>query len=87
MNALIAKSAMDRRMAEIITPVIEDMGFDLQRLALSAHQPHAHQLKPHILNDGGYDFSQSAVHRRFCNEVVHVVSKANTGTKKRASGP
>ncbi|MEO1138755.1 MAG: ribosome maturation factor RimP [Pseudomonadota bacterium] len=33
-NDLIAKSAMDRRMAEIITPVIEDMGFELVRVRL-----------------------------------------------------
>ncbi|MFY9237652.1 MAG: ribosome maturation factor RimP [Roseovarius sp.] len=33
-NDLIAKAAIDRRMAEIITPVIEDMGFDLVRVRL-----------------------------------------------------
>ena len=27
-NDLIAKAAMDRRLAEIVTPVIEDLGFD-----------------------------------------------------------
>ena len=33
-NDLIAKAAMDRRFAEIITPVIEDMGFELVRIRL-----------------------------------------------------
>jgi len=33
-NDLIAKAAMDRRIAEIITPVIEDMGFELVRVRL-----------------------------------------------------
>ncbi len=33
-NDLIAKAAIDRRMAEIITPFIEDMGFDLVRVRL-----------------------------------------------------
>ena len=33
-NALIAKAAMDRRLAEIITPVIEDLGFELVRIRL-----------------------------------------------------
>jgi ribosome maturation factor RimP len=33
-NDLIAKSAMDRRMAEILTPVIEDMGYELVRVRL-----------------------------------------------------
>jgi len=34
MTDLIAKSAMDRRLAEIVTPVIEDMGFELVRIRL-----------------------------------------------------
>ncbi|MDO5605143.1 MAG: ribosome maturation factor RimP [Paracoccus sp. (in: a-proteobacteria)] len=33
-NDLIARTAIDRRLAEIITPVIEDMGFELVRLRL-----------------------------------------------------
>ncbi|NIZ10358.1 ribosome maturation factor RimP [Pseudooceanicola sp. HF7] len=31
---LIAKTAIDRRLAEIVTPVIEDMGFELVRIRL-----------------------------------------------------
>ncbi|WP_368185511.1 ribosome maturation factor RimP [Aestuariibius sp. HNIBRBA575] len=34
MSDLIAKAAMDRRVAEIITPVIEDMGYELVRVRL-----------------------------------------------------
>ncbi len=34
MNDLIAKAAIDRRLAEIITPVIEDLGFELVRVRL-----------------------------------------------------
>ncbi|EAQ07492.1 ribosome maturation factor RimP [Yoonia vestfoldensis] len=34
MNDLIAKAAVDRRIAEIITPVIEDMGFEVVRVRL-----------------------------------------------------
>lgn len=33
-NDLIAKAAIDRRLAEIITPVIEDLGYELVRLRL-----------------------------------------------------
>lgn len=33
-NTLIAKAAIDRRLAEIITPVIEDLGFELVRVRL-----------------------------------------------------
>ena len=34
MTDLIAKTAIDRRLAEIIQPVIEGMGFELVRLRL-----------------------------------------------------
>ena len=34
MSDLIAKATMDRRVAEIITPVIEDLGFELVRVRL-----------------------------------------------------
>ncbi|MGB3406887.1 MAG: ribosome maturation factor RimP [Jannaschia sp.] len=34
MSDLIAKTAMDKRLAEIVAPVIEDMGFELVRLRL-----------------------------------------------------
>ena len=34
MNDLITKAAIDRRIAEIITPVIEDMGFEVVRVRL-----------------------------------------------------
>lgn len=34
MTDLIAKTAIDRRLAEIITPVIEDLGFELVRVRL-----------------------------------------------------
>ncbi|MCG7493963.1 ribosome maturation factor RimP [Thalassobius sp. Cn5-15] len=33
-NDLIAKAAMDRRLAEIVSPVVEDMGFELVRIRL-----------------------------------------------------
>ena len=35
MNDLIAKAAIDRRIAEIITPVVEDMGFEIVRVRLT----------------------------------------------------
>ncbi|MBV7411067.1 ribosome maturation factor RimP [Maritimibacter sp. DP1N21-5] len=34
MNDLVAKTAIDRRLAEIVRPVIEDMGYELVRLRL-----------------------------------------------------
>ncbi|MEO9515927.1 MAG: ribosome maturation factor RimP [Paracoccaceae bacterium] len=39
-NSLIAKAAMDRRLAEIIEPVIADMGYELVRIRLmSGNEP------------------------------------------------
>ncbi|CAG0911957.1 unnamed protein product, partial [Cyprideis torosa] len=38
MSDLIAKTAMDKRLAEIVGPVVEDMGFDLVRLRLMGGQ-------------------------------------------------
>lgn len=38
MSDLIAKTSMDRRMAEILTPVIEGMGFELVRIRLMGGQ-------------------------------------------------
>ncbi len=34
MSDLIAKAAMDRKLAEIVAPILEDMGFELVRLRL-----------------------------------------------------
>ncbi len=43
-NDLIAKAVIDRRMAEIITPVIEDMGFELVRVRLMSGKTHILQI-------------------------------------------
>ncbi len=58
-NDLIAKAAIDRRMAEIITPVIEDMGFELVRVRLMSGKSTTLQImadKP----DGGIEVDDCA---------------------------
>jgi ribosome maturation factor RimP len=58
-NDLIAKAAIDRRMAEIITPVIEDMGFELVRVRLMSGKTTTLQImadKP----DGGIEVDDCA---------------------------
>lgn len=58
-NDLIAKAAIDRRMAEIITPVIEDMGFELVRVRLMSGKATTLQImadKP----DGGIEVDDCA---------------------------
>jgi ribosome maturation factor RimP len=44
MSDLIAKTAIDRKLAEIISPVIEDMGFELVRLRLLGGSTHTLQI-------------------------------------------
>jgi len=44
MSDLIAKTAMDRRLAEIVTPVIEGMGYELVRLRLMGGKTHNLQI-------------------------------------------
>ncbi len=58
-NDLIAKAAIDRRMAEIITPVIEDLGFELVRVRLMSGKTTTLQImadKP----DGGIEVDDCA---------------------------
>ncbi len=44
MNDLIAKAAIDRRIAEIVTPVVEDMGFEVVRVRLMSGKEHVLQI-------------------------------------------
>ena len=65
-NDLIAKAAMDRRMAEIITPVIEDLGFELVRVRLMSGKTTTLQImadKP----EGGIEVDD-------CAEISNAVS-------------
>ncbi|MGB1443569.1 MAG: ribosome maturation factor RimP, partial [Paracoccaceae bacterium] len=51
-NSLIAKTAMDQRIAEIINPVIEDMGFELVRIRLMGGQTKTLQIMADKPNGG-----------------------------------
>ncbi|QGY00105.1 ribosome maturation factor RimP [Roseovarius faecimaris] len=65
-NDLIAKAAIDRRMAEIVTPVIEDMGYELVRIRLMGGKSTMLQImadKP----DGGIEVDD-------CAEISNAVS-------------
>jgi ribosome maturation factor RimP len=58
-NDLIAKAAIDRRLAEIITPVIEDLGYELVRVRLMSGKETVLQImadKP----DGGIEVDDCA---------------------------
>ncbi|MEX0364522.1 ribosome maturation factor RimP [Ruegeria sp. HKCCD8929] len=65
-NDLIAKAAIDRRLAEIITPVIEDMGYELVRIRLMSGKQTTLQImadKP----EGGIEVDD-------CAEISNAVS-------------
>ncbi|WP_037228179.1 ribosome maturation factor RimP [Roseobacter sp. GAI101] len=70
-NDLIAKAAIDRRMAEIITPVIEDMGFELVRVRLMSGKTTTLQImadRP----DGGIEVDELALVSQAVSAVLDV---------------
>lgn len=58
-NDLIAKAAIDRRLAEIVTPVIEDMGFELVRIRLMSGKSTTLQIMADK-SDGGIEVDDCA---------------------------
>jgi ribosome maturation factor RimP len=70
-NDLIAKAAIDRRMAEIITPVLEDMGYELVRVRLMSGKSTTLQImadKP----DGGIEVDDCAAISTAISAVLDV---------------
>ncbi|SHJ84801.1 ribosome maturation factor RimP [Shimia gijangensis] len=59
MSDMIAKAAMDRKLADIITPVIEDMGFELVRLRLMGGNTKTLQIMAER-PDGGIEVDECA---------------------------
>ena len=66
MSDMIAKAAIDRKLADIITPVIEDMGFELVRLRLMGGKTHTLQIMAER-PDGGIEVDE-------CAEISNAVS-------------
>ena len=58
-NDLIAKAAMDRRIAGIITPVIEDLGYELVRVRLMGGKSHILQIMAER-SEGGIEVDDCA---------------------------
>ncbi len=59
MSDLVAKASMDRRIAEIIAPVIEDLGFELVRVRLMAGKTRTLQIMAER-PDGGIEVDDCA---------------------------
>ncbi len=68
MSDLIAKAPIDRRLAEIVTPVIEDMGFEVVRIRLMGGKTHTLQIMAER-PDGGIEVDE-------CAEISNAVSAA-----------
>lgn len=66
MSNLIAKTAIDRRLAEIVAPVIEDMGFELVRLRLMGGKTNTLQIMAER-PEGGIEVDE-------CGEISNAVS-------------
>ena len=65
-NDLIAKAAIDRRLAEIVTPVIEDMGYELVRIRLMSGKTATLQIMA--------DKPQGGIEVDDCAEISNAVS-------------
>jgi ribosome maturation factor RimP len=59
MSDLVAKATMDRRLAEIITPVLEDMGFELVRVRFMGGRSKTVQIMAER-PDGGIEVDECA---------------------------
>jgi len=70
-NDLIAKAAIDRRMAEIITPVIEDLGYELVRIRLMSGKSTILQVMADKPN-GGIEVDDCAVISNAISAVLDV---------------
>jgi ribosome maturation factor RimP len=66
MSNMIAKTAIDRRLAEIVAPVIEDMGFELVRLRLQSGKTSTLQIMAER-PEGGIEVDE-------CAEISNAVS-------------
>ena len=80
-NDLIAKAAIDRRLAEIITPVIEDLGYELVRVRLMSGK------ELQLLVCGEDDVDLATVRPRAARPQPRTGSSAPGGLAAHALGP
>jgi ribosome maturation factor RimP len=85
-NDLIAKSAMDRRMSEILTPVIEGMGFEVVRIRLMGGMAKTLQImveRP----DGGIEVDECALISTAISAVLDVEDPLEDAYALEVSSP
>ena len=86
MNDLIAKSALDRRMSEILTPVIEGMGFEVVRIRLMGGMAKTLQImveRP----DGGIEVDECALISTAISAVLDVEDPLEDAYALEVSSP
>ncbi|MGV6810920.1 MAG: ribosome maturation factor RimP [Brevirhabdus sp.] len=86
MNDLIAKAAIDRRMAEIITPVIEDMGYELVRVRLMGGKTRTLQIMAQR-PDGGIEVDDCAAISTAVSAILDVEDPLEDAYTLEVSSP
>ncbi|MGX9352493.1 ribosome maturation factor RimP [Shimia sp. W99] len=71
MSDLIAKAAIDRKLADIVAPVIEDMGFELVRLRLMGGKTHTLQIMAER-PEGGIEVDECAAISNAISAILDV---------------
>lgn len=86
MSELIAKAALDRRLADIVTPVIEDLGFELVRLRLMGGNTKVLQVMAER-PDGGIEVDDCATISTAISAVLDVEDPIAEGYTLEVSSP
>lgn len=86
MSDLIAKTAMDRRLAEIVTPTIEGMGFELVRIRLQGGKSPLLQVMAER-PDGGIEVDECAEISTAISAVLDVEDPIVDGYTLEVSSP
>ncbi|WP_435140128.1 ribosome maturation factor RimP [Pseudopelagicola sp. nBUS_19] len=71
MSELIAKTVIDRKLAEIVAPVIEDMGFELVRLRIMGGNTHTLQIMAER-PEGGIEVDECAAISNAVSAILDV---------------
>lgn len=86
MSNLIAKTALDRRMTEIVTPVIEDMGFELVRLRMQGGETPTLQIMAER-PEGGIEVDDCAAISNAVSALLDVEDPISDGYTLEVSSP
>jgi ribosome maturation factor RimP len=86
MNDLIAKTSIDRRLAEILTPVIEDMGFEVVRIRVMSGKSSTLQVMAER-PEGGIEVDECARISTAISAILDVEDPLEDGYTLEVSSP